>query len=280
MGAVLMWYNKELFAKAGISNPPETWSEFLNAVKKLKAAGIIPIALGEGDKWPGHFWWVYLAIRLGGKEAFDKAYSRKGSFTDEPFIEAGKKLKELIDLEPFQKGFLAANFGDEGALMGNGLAGMELMGQWAKYNQENNSETKKGIGENLGTFAFPMVDGGAGNKNDIMGGGNGSVIGKGAPDEAVDFLRYITSVDINTRMAKTNQIIPVVKGAESVLTDPHQRKIQQMVADADYYQLYYDQYLPPAVGEVIKEAVQMLFSGKISPEETAQRIEDTMKEEF
>jgi raffinose/stachyose/melibiose transport system substrate-binding protein len=82
MGGVGIFYNKELLGKVGYDKPPDTWKGFVECVKKLKAAGIIPIALGEGDKWPGHFWWVYLAVRLGGKEAFDAAYSRTGSFKD------------------------------------------------------------------------------------------------------------------------------------------------------------------------------------------------------
>jgi len=52
MGMVGFWYNKALFAQAGIETPPTTWSEFLEDVRKLKAAGITPIALGAGDKWP------------------------------------------------------------------------------------------------------------------------------------------------------------------------------------------------------------------------------------
>ncbi|MBN2305236.1 MAG: extracellular solute-binding protein, partial [Anaerolineae bacterium] len=59
-GAVGIFYNKALFAEAGLDpdNPPATWTDFLAAVQALKDAGITPIALGEGDKWPGHFWFV------------------------------------------------------------------------------------------------------------------------------------------------------------------------------------------------------------------------------
>ena len=130
-GMVGFWYNKALFKKAGIDAPPATWTDFLADVKKLKAANITPIAVGEKDKWPGHFYWVYLAMRIGGKAAFDKAYNREGSFADPPFVDAGTKLKELIDLQPFQNGFLGAGYGDHQALMANGKAAMELMGQWA-----------------------------------------------------------------------------------------------------------------------------------------------------
>ena len=93
-GAVGMFYNRALFEQAGLDpdNPPQTWTEFLAAVQALKDAGITPIAVGERDKWPGHFWWVYLAIQLGGEQAFLDAYNRTGSFTDEPFVQAGEDL--------------------------------------------------------------------------------------------------------------------------------------------------------------------------------------------
>jgi len=85
MGMVGFWYNKDLFAEAGIDAPPTTWTELLADIEALQAAGITPIAVGEGDKWPGAFWWEYLAVRLGGQAAFEAAATRSGAFTDEPF---------------------------------------------------------------------------------------------------------------------------------------------------------------------------------------------------
>ena len=91
-GMVGLWYNKALFEKAGITETPKTWSDFLGVVKTLKDAGITPIALGEKDKWPGHFWWSYLAVRNAGQDGFMKAYTREGAFTDAPFVKAGTEL--------------------------------------------------------------------------------------------------------------------------------------------------------------------------------------------
>ena len=70
---VSFWYNTALFEQAGIEAAPANWEEFLSTVSTLKEAGITPISVGEGEKWPGHFYWVYLAIRTGGKDAFDAA---------------------------------------------------------------------------------------------------------------------------------------------------------------------------------------------------------------
>jgi raffinose/stachyose/melibiose transport system substrate-binding protein len=43
------YYNKALFARAGIAEPPATWSELLADAGKLKAAGITPMANGIKD---------------------------------------------------------------------------------------------------------------------------------------------------------------------------------------------------------------------------------------
>ncbi len=113
MGGIAFYYNKDLFAKANITQLPTTWSQFLQVVQQLKSAGITPIALGEGDKWPGHYWWAYLATRIGGKAGFDAAATQQGAgFASQPFVEAGQRLQELIALKPFQKGFLGAVYND------------------------------------------------------------------------------------------------------------------------------------------------------------------------
>jgi raffinose/stachyose/melibiose transport system substrate-binding protein len=280
MGAVGFWYNKDLFAQAGIAAPPTTWTELLDDVKTLKAAGITPIALGEGDKWPGAFWWEYLAVRIGGKAAFDAAYSHQGSFTDAPFIQAGEKLQELIALEPFQEGFLASSWPDEQVVMASSKGAMDLMGQWAPGAFKDASVDKKGLGDKLGWFPFPAVEGGAGDPADALGGGNGFVIGKNAPPEAVDFLKYLSSVDSQVAQAKIGLSVPVVKGAEVGLTDPMLKLVQQGAAAAKYFQLYYDQAMPPAVGSVVNDSVQGIFAGTLTPEQAAQAIEDSAKQEI
>ncbi len=279
MGMVGWWYNKALFKKAGIDTPPATWPDFLDAVEKLKAAGITPIALGEGDKWPGMHIWSYLATRLCGQEKFVAAVARTGSFTDPCFVEAGTKLQELIALKPFQDGYLGAVHDDMQAAFGNAKAAMELSGQWAPSTSKANSADQKGLGDDLGLFGFPAVQGGAGSAADVIGGGNGFAIGKNASPEAVDFVKYLTNVANQTIIAKNGSGIPVVKGAEAGLTDPNMLMVQKTFAAAPYFQLYYDQFLPPASGSALNDAVQGLFAGTLTPEQVAQALEDSVAAE-
>ena len=86
-----------------------TWDGFLASVQKIKDAGITPISLGGQDKWPAHFYWSYLVVRLAGQDAFNAARSGDGDgFADAPFVQAGQMFLDLVAMEPFQDGFLAA----------------------------------------------------------------------------------------------------------------------------------------------------------------------------
>jgi raffinose/stachyose/melibiose transport system substrate-binding protein len=279
MGEVAWWYNKDLFTKAGITNVPTTWTELLADVKTIKAAGITPVSLGEKDSWTGMHIWSYLATRICGQAKFLAAANRTGgSFTDPCFVEAGKDLKELIDLQPFQAGFLGASHDVMQGTFGNGKAAMELSGQWAPGSEAGQAADKKGVA-NLGLFNFPAVEGGAGDVTDVMGGGNGFAIGKNAPPEAIDFVKYLTSAANQARVAASGGGIPVVKGGEVGLTEPGSTanpamvEVQKSFAAAKYFQLYYDQYMPSAMGSILNDAVAKLYAGTSTPEQVAQEIE-------
>jgi raffinose/stachyose/melibiose transport system substrate-binding protein len=275
-GMVGFWYNKELFAKAKIDTPPATWAEYLEDIRALKAAGVTPIALAGKEKWPGHYYWAYLAMRVAGLAALQQTYSTN-DFNGPGFVQAGRHLKELVDLDPFQRGFLNAAYptsDGQAAQMGNGKTAMELMGQWAPSVQ---SDAGKGIGDDLGFFPFPTVDGGQGAVTEVLGGGGGHALSKDAPKAAVDFLKWFGSIDIDRRLVQSKGYQPVVKGAESELTDPNLKVVNQALVNSTGFQLFLDQGFPPAVGQEVNDSVAALIAGKSTPEKVTQAITQTAK---
>src|SRR6202022_66186 len=99
----------------------KTWDDLLAAVKKLKAAGVTPMVMGGGEKWPMHFYWSYLLMRVGGSDVLNNAEAGKnGGFKAAAFVEAGKRLKELSDLQPYQEGWLSTLFPASTGMFGDG----------------------------------------------------------------------------------------------------------------------------------------------------------------
>ncbi len=199
-----------------------------------------------------------------------------GDWTDPCFVKAGELFKQLIDLKPFQKGFLAAPWdgaGSGAAAMATYNGAMQLMGQWLPGTVNANSGGNRPMGEGLGWFPFPAVDGGAGDPFDGLGGGNGFAVGKDAPPETVDFLHYLVSLDAANRWGALNSgILPTTVGSEASVTDPSMKAVLEGRAKAKFVQLYLDQATTPALGGAINEAVATLYAGTGTPESVAKAI--------
>ena len=56
--------------------------------------------------------------------------------------------------------------------------------------------------------------------------------------------------------------------------------VQKGFAAANYFQLYYDQYMPSAMGSIINDATAGLYAGTKTPEQVAQAVEDGAKQVF
>ena len=277
VGEVAFYYNKKLFAQAGVkAEDIKSWDDFLGAVKKLKAAGITPIVVGAGEKWPMHFYYSYLVTRIGGENALaDAKAGKNGGFKNPTFVEAGKRLQELAALEPFQPGYLSTKHAESSGMFGDGKAAMDLMGQWLLSMQGPNSTSGKGLAEeDIGILSFPVVPGGKGKAADTLGGINGWLVSKSAPPEAIDFLKFFSQPKYAKETAEKAAYIPVVKGSESAFTDPLFKRLADDLSKTTYHQNYFDQDLGPSVGRVINDVSVAVAAGQMTPEAAAAAIQE------
>jgi raffinose/stachyose/melibiose transport system substrate-binding protein len=282
VGEVVFYYNKKLFEKAGVkAEDIKTWDDFLGAVKKLKAAGITPLVVGAGEKWPMHFYYSYLVMRIGGEHALADAKAGKdGGFKNATFVEAGKRLQELAALEPFQPGYLSTKHAESAGIFGDGKAAMDLMGQWFLSMQGPNSTSGKGVApEDIGILSFPVVPGGKGKATDTLGGINGWLVSKSAPPEAVDFLKFFSQKKYGDEVAAKAAYIPVTKGSEAVFTDPLFKRLADDLSKTTYHQNYFDQDLGPSVGRVINDVSVAVAAGQQTPEAAAAAIQEAAEQQ-
>jgi len=273
MGMIGVWYNKALFTKVGITAPPATWDDFLADVGKLKAGGIVPLAIAGKDEWPSMHLWTYLMLRIGGGDNLSQQI-QTGNWNTPACTAAGQQVLALNALNPYQPGFKGATYDNEAAAVGNGQAAMEVMGQWAPTVEAADSTSKTGIGADLGWFPFPTVAGGAGAATDGVGGGNGIAVGKNASPEALDFLKFFNSVANATAINSSNIGLSPVVGSETAVTDPNLQAVLAGRGKATFMQLYLDQATSPAMGTAINDATIALFDGASTPEKACQAITD------
>ena len=273
-------YNKDLMAKGGVdASKIKTWDDLLGAVKTLKAAGVTPLVAGGGDKWPLHFYWTHLAVRIGGRSGFEAALKgENGGFAGEPFLKSGELFKQLVDLAPFQNGFLGFKNPQAVGYFGDGKGAMILAISSFYATQRALAADKVGLSdEKLGWFDFPSVPGGKGEASDTLGGVNGWLVTKGAPKEAGEFIKFFISKDVETKLAQGNFLIPTFKGAEAGLGSAFMRNIAQNIAASKYHQNFYDQSLGPSVGRVVNDSTAEIAGGSMTPVQAAKAIQDAFK---
>jgi raffinose/stachyose/melibiose transport system substrate-binding protein len=280
VGVVGFWYNKQLFAQAGITSPPKNWPQFLSAIRKLKAADTTPIAIGSKDRWPDAFYWDYLATKLCSKTVMQQS-AVTYNFGDPCWVKAGVYTKQLLDAEPFQNGFLATS-AQQGAtssagLVANGKAAMELQGHWNPGVMQPLTPENK-IPSFLGWFPFPDVPGGKSPKGSLLGGGDGFACSWKAPQPAcAQFLAYIDSLSVQKRIGSTNFGLPVRKGSESSVKDPNLKTVLKFRSSSPFIQLYLDQAYSTAIGQALNNAIADQFAGKATPQQVVQKIANAAK---
>nr|MDT0659447.1 extracellular solute-binding protein [Micromonospora sp. DSM 115978] len=275
MGIEGIWYNKDMFAQAGIAAPPTTFEELNDAVTKLKAINVIPIAVGAGDKWPAAHWWYNFALRACSVDTLKKA-SVDLAFDDACFVKAGQDLKTFIDTEPFQPNFIATPGQNDptsaNGMLANGKAAMELMGDWNKGTLETSAEDKEALNKFIGWFPVPAITGSPGDPKAALGGGDGFACAKNAPAECVEFLKYIVSPEVQKGFAETGTGLPVAKGAEAGVADPSLKSILDATTSATYVQLWLDTAFGSTVGNAMNDAIVAIFAGSGTPEQVVEAM--------
>ena len=101
-----IYYSKDLFAQAGITDDRRRRStSSSDAVDKLKAAGIAPIALGAKDAWPAAHWYYFFALRACSQDVWTRPPTTRAS-TTRAGCRPARTSRTFAATEPFNEGFL------------------------------------------------------------------------------------------------------------------------------------------------------------------------------
>ena len=203
----VMIYNKKVFSDAGIKDVPTTWSELLDTCKKIKAIGKTPIAMGNQYSWVICHYITSLNGKLVPADVLNKNYNLENpNFSDKGYAKALDMVKELYDEGYFNKDANSTTWEMSQTMVQEGTAGMvyEEVQNLKNYNTA--------LGEDgWGYFYLPEIENGAGEKGYITGGPDEFMINSESkhPDEAIKFLKYLTSDEVQAKMCYDLSFFPV-----------------------------------------------------------------------
>ncbi|HUL09089.1 MAG TPA: extracellular solute-binding protein [Candidatus Acidoferrum sp.] len=226
---VELYYNKDTLAKLGVALPANaqfTQSQFLDLVKKARAAGMTPIAQGVGDRpYPGAYILAEGLLRKLGTDDYGKLLNGQLSFEDPRVVAVFTWVKELVDAGAYPKNFMTLKLGEShhyfyqkpGSLMfpmgsfytGRAFVPVDQGGQSPDFP--------------LGVMQFPAMDGGACNECKTIAVGASFAINAASKhqDLAAEYLNALSTPEIGKQWIETIYLQTAVKTGATEFSGPY-----------------------------------------------------------
>lgn len=198
IAAACVFYNTEMFEKAGITTMPTDWNGLIDACDKLQAAGYTPLTISAGTAWCLSM----LAGYICDSEGVDLAALNAGtaSWLDSNVVNATNKL---VQISQYFQDTAAGDTNDVAtANFYNEEAAMLIQGSWA-IGQMNGANPA--IADKCGVFAFPGTGGRVIAKSDSLAMSSTTA----HPDAVIAFMKYFTDDTAQKYTAEVGGKIPV-----------------------------------------------------------------------
>ena len=197
--ANMIWYNKAIFDKLGITMP-KTLHGFLNLLPKIQAAGYIPLALGDaGEFGPGMLFEQTLLSNLGAQK-YNEYLKGQINASDPAFQQAILDFRTELKYVNADHGSLT--WQEAAALLVEGKAAMTVIGDFSMPIFTRLGWTPD---VNYGGVAFPGTEG---IYNVIV---DTFVLPVGVSDTqpAYDWFKLITSIPVQEKFNQMKVSVPI-----------------------------------------------------------------------
>lgn len=265
------FYNKELFAKAGIENVPATMEELLEACQKLQDEGIVPISMC-GVGWPLLRLTAMVAFRLTGNDYINQAAAGTASFGVDAGIKTMNYAAELAKY--FQPGWTTADRSTHKELFASGQAAMYYDGTWATnlITDENSNLLPQ-----FGVFTMPTYsDADVTSANDFFAN---SGIGTAVKAESMtysmkQFMKYFFENYGDVCMA--NGALPSIMPSDISKIPGIYATVLEDIAKMEKYALCWDNVIDSASADALAKQAMNMVIGEITAEEFAKIMDETV----
>ena len=209
--ANVLWYNPAAMRKAGISGVPKTWPAFVAALKKAKAAKLIPLAVGE--QWTQKHLLETVMIATLGTKGWTALWKKGANWNSAGVKTALNRYRELLGYTNSDSASLT--WQDASKLVADGKAVFNIMGDWADGYFRVDLKKKPNTG-----YAWSAVPGTNGVYDWLS---DSFTLPKGAPHRqaAVQWLGFLGSKKAQDTFNPLKGSIPARKDANAKLYGPY-----------------------------------------------------------
>jgi len=153
-----LFCNREIFEKNGVEYP-KNYEEFLQVSEKFKKLGVTPAVTGAKEGWLSSLYYMSLVQGEGAGDFVYQAAADKSLFSSPQFVEAAKKMEQIVKGGLWQREFLEYDGYNAVHLFSQGEAAMLYYGNWASTFLESGISKVKG---KVDVIPFPNGEEGEG----------------------------------------------------------------------------------------------------------------------
>ena len=262
------WYNKALFEKAGISQPPASYAELEEANDKLLASGVIPLATAGKYGWHIMRLFEYLLETSAGPELHDKLLVGESSWDSPEVVAAFTNFKKWQDKKWIPDGAIGLDPSDVEPWYVQGKAGYTITGQWTETGAIQSANKKS---SDFGVFQLPTEQDPLRHSGFVEGY---MVNAKAAnPDLAAALLDFIVQPDTQKALKISAS---TVAGAEPDKTElPLSSEWSEGPGKQPFYTIQ-DQAFPKKQADQYFAIQSDVLQGKTSPADAAKQMQDVV----
>ncbi|RIX30727.1 ABC transporter substrate-binding protein [Amnibacterium setariae] len=244
------FYRKSFWQSKGWE-VPGTFDELVALAKKMKTAGIIPIAFADKDGWPAMGTFDYLNMRINGYQFHVDLCAHKEAWNSSKVQEVFDTWKELRTYQ--DPSALGLTWQEAAQKLGNKQAGMYLLGSFVTQ-----QFTDKAVLDDIDFFPFPEVK--VEGTDSVEAPIDGLMLSKkGAQNQAAkDMLAYLGTGEGQLAYWKVDSSnIMTAKDADTSGYSAFNKKLGDVIANAKHISQFFDRdALPAMASNVMIPALQ------------------------
>ncbi len=264
-----IWYNEELFLKAGINQFPTTIDEFWEATEKLKAAGVVPMSqmTGGTNAWTSQLWYSHIMANLGGPTVWSRPLS------DPLYVKGLEVLNQMYSDGNTTRDAVGADAGASGGHYQAQRTAMFSNGPWYIGNIRTNApaayaNTRLANFPGPGTYqggqvGSPLSNIAAANTNDPA-----------RREAVITFLKWMTEPMNVARISLDSGSLFSVRFTipQGAQIDPLQQKFLEINSNAAFIVDYFGATVTTDVMAEFGQAIGGMAIGHVTPEQAMAQI--------
>ena len=270
-GTYGLFYNKAMFKKAGVEAPIESWDDLLTACTALKESGVTPITFGDRDGYSTDNWVTLMYGSYFDEGDVAKVNDAELPYADPKLVQPLQQLVDLREQECLNKDASTRENFDANSDFTSGKSAMVLMYPAVI------PDFKKKLGKDLGIMPIPQSSDGPLAGRSVGNAFYNYVVTKQSdnPGLAWEFIKVASDETAAGELLTTLGTPPALKGVdESLVTD----EFVQFFVDAsqDPAMPVLDSVIPVPVALTYYKELQQALSGKKTPEEAMQSMDEQL----